>query len=105
MPKSQIKAIHCGADPMTWRKRASSSDMYGVRSHRDKLGANAKSADEYAADTLALFRKYWPMIEATAAGLLKHEFLSGHDIDTICRRVVRGQHLKRSQHDRQDRRQ
>lgn len=88
-------AIHCSADPMTWRKRASYSDMYGVRWHRNKLGAKAKSAAEYAADTLALVRKYWPMIAAVAARLLKAEFLSGHDIDAICRRVVRGQHLKK----------
>jgi hypothetical protein len=93
------EAVHKGDDPMTWRKLASNADVSIARFHMYRL-AKSKAWNEYAADTLVLIRKHWPMIEAVAADLLKHETLSGFDIDDICRsvarRVVRKQHLKRA---------
>jgi len=43
---------------------------------------------------LAFVRKYWHLVEAVAAALLKDETISGRDVGDICRRVVRRQHLK-----------
>lgn len=86
--------IHQGNDPMKWRDRASSSDMWIARHHRRRLGHKAKSWEEYEQETLALLRKLWRMVEAVAARLLKDEVLSGYDLDLICRGVVRRQHLK-----------
>ena len=90
------EAIHKGDDPMTWRKLASRADMEIARIHRNALDRAERPWDEYEADALALIRKHWPMIEAVAADLLKHETLSGFDIDDVCRRVVRRQHLKKA---------
>jgi hypothetical protein len=96
--------VMCIAGPMAqaemrgdytrWRDHASNSDMEIARRHRRELGNEAKSWEEYEQETLRLVRKYWAMIEAVAAKLLKEETLSGYDIDAICRRVVRRQHLK-----------
>jgi hypothetical protein len=66
-----------------------------ARDHRRELGGAAKPWEQYAKETAALVEKYWPMIEAVAARLMKVDFLSGWQIDDICRRVVRRQHLNR----------
>lgn len=91
------EAIHMGDDPSTWRKLASgaSGDMGVAGRHRVALGDKAKSYDAYEADALMLVKKFWPMIEAVAAELQKRNFLSAYDMDLICRRVVRRQHLTR----------
>lgn len=78
-----------------WRQHASPSDMRIARRHRGKLGDAAKSWEQYEKETAALVNKHWPMIEAVAARLMKVDFLSAYDIDSICQRVVRRQHLKR----------
>jgi hypothetical protein len=90
------EAEHKGDDPMTWRKRASSADMSIARHHRELIGNKARPWEEYERETLALIREHWSMIEAVAAELLKHETLSGFDIDDVCCKVVRRQHLKRA---------
>lgn len=72
----------------TWRSRASPSDLSVMRYHRRNI-KRPKSVEEYAADTLALVNKHWPMIEAVAAALLKDETLSGGDVDDVCQRVAR----------------
>ena len=83
------------ADPLTaWRKLASPSDMSGARLGRRKLGETAKSWPEYASECLELVRQYWAMIEAVAKALVQKETLSGYEVDSICQRVVRRQHLK-----------
>ena len=66
-----------------------------ARYHRRELGGAAKPWEQYAKETAALVDKHWPMIEAVAARLMKVDFLSGGQVDDICRRVVRRQHLKR----------
>jgi hypothetical protein len=98
------EVIMCIAGPMAdanergditkWRAQASSSDMSIARHHRRELGDAAKSWEEYEQDTAALVNKYWPLIEAVAARLTKVSFAGAHEIDAICRRVVRRQHLK-----------
>lgn len=91
-PMAQAELID--RDGTQWRQYASSPDMSIARHHRRELGDAAKSWEHYEQETLTLVRKFWPMIEAVAARLLKEKFLSGYDIDNICRRVVRRQHLK-----------
>jgi hypothetical protein len=82
-------------DPLTaWRTLASPSDMQGARFGRRTLGESAKSWPEYASECLELVRRYWAMIEAVADTLLEKETLSGADVNSICQRVVRRQHLK-----------
>jgi ATP-dependent Zn protease len=99
-----VEIVMCIAGPMAqaemqgdytrWREHASSADMAIARRHRGDLGDEAKSWEEYEQEALRLVRKYWTMIEAVAARLLKLNTLSGYDIDAICRRVVRRQHLR-----------
>ena len=98
------EVVMCIAGPMAqaemqgdytrWRDHASNSDMEIARRHRRELSDEAKSWEEYEQEALRLVRKYWAMIEAVAARLLKVNTLSGYDIEAICRRVVRRQHLK-----------
>jgi ATP-dependent Zn protease len=98
------EVVMCIAGPMAhaelqgdctkWSEHASNSDMSIARRHRRELGDAAKSWEEYEQETLRLVRKYWAMIEAVAAKLLKVNTLSGNDVGDICRRVVRRQHLK-----------
>jgi hypothetical protein len=80
-------------DGTDWRKHASSADVSIARRHRGKLGDAAKSWGQYEEDTAALVNKYWAMIEAVAARLMKVDVMDANDIDSICRRVVRQQHL------------
>jgi hypothetical protein len=75
-----------------WKSKASASDMRNARHHPSKLGDAAKSWEEYERDTEKLVNKYWPMIEAVADRLMKVDFVSGYEIDSICQRVVRRQH-------------
>jgi len=99
------EVIMCFAGPMAdaehlgdctkWREHASNSDMSIARYHRHELGYAAKSWEEYEQEALKLVRKYWAMIEAVAARLLKVNTLSGYEISDICRRVVRRQHLQK----------
>jgi hypothetical protein len=99
------EVVMCIAGPMAhakllgditdWREHASNADMSIARYHRGKLGDAAKSWDRYAQDTAALINKHWPMIEAVAARLMKVDLLNAREIDDICRRVVRRQHLRR----------
>jgi hypothetical protein len=90
------EAEHKGVDPMTWRDLASAADMSIARDHMRPLGAKARSWEEYERETLALIREHWPKIEAVAADLLEHETLSGFDIDDICCKIVRRQHIKKA---------
>jgi hypothetical protein len=78
-----------------WRECASSADIAIARRHMGKLGGKAKSWEQYVEDTAALVNKYWKMIEAVAARLTQVEFLDGRQIDNICQRVVRRQHLNK----------
>ena len=89
MAEAELRGDYTG-----WREYASPSDMRNARYHWGKLGDAAKSWEEYEQEALRLVRKHWAMIEAVAARLLKVNTLSGYDIDAICRRVVRRQHLK-----------
>jgi hypothetical protein len=100
------EVVMCIAGPMAhakllgditdWREHASNGDMSIARYRRGKLGDAAKSWDRYAQDTAALINKHWPMVEAVAARLIKVAFLDAGEIDSICRRVVRRQHLRRA---------
>jgi hypothetical protein len=90
------EAKHKGVDPTTWREFASPADMSIARDHMRPLGTKARSWEDYARETLALIREHWQMIEKVAADLLEHETLSGFDIDDICCKVVRQQHLKKA---------
>ena len=65
-----------------------------ARYHRRELGDAAKSWEDYEQDAAALVNKYWTMIEAVAARLIKVSFVGAQDIDAICQRVVRRQLLK-----------
>jgi hypothetical protein len=89
-----VEAKHQGHGCEQWRKHASSRDMSIARHHLSKLGDKAKSSDQYEQDTAALINKHWPQVEAVAARLMKVDFVGGDEIDGICRRVVRRQHLK-----------
>jgi hypothetical protein len=89
-----VEAKHQGDGCEQWRKHASSGDMSIARRHRSKLGDKAKSWDQYEQDTAALINKHWPKVEAVAARLMKVDFVGVDEIDGICRRVVRRQHLK-----------
>jgi hypothetical protein len=95
---AMAEAVHREhANPLTtWREFASPSDMRGARQGRSKLGEAVKTWPEYASECLELVRRHWMMIEAVADALLKKETLSGYDVDAICQRVVRRQHLKTS---------
>jgi hypothetical protein len=77
-----------------WRQRASSGDMSIARHHRKELGDKAKSWEQYAEECATLVNKHWPMVEAVAARLMKVDLLDAREIDHICQRVVRRQHLK-----------
>jgi hypothetical protein len=78
-------------DGTQWRSLASGSgDMRNMRYARRNL-ARPKSWPKYEQQALTLVRKFWPMIEAVAARLLKDETLSGGDVDSICQRVRRQQ--------------
>jgi hypothetical protein len=98
------EVVMCIAGPMAeakylgditgWREHASSADMSIARRHRAKLGDAAKSWDQYKQDTAALIDKHWPMVEAVAARLMKVDLLDAREIDSICQRVVRRQHLR-----------
>ncbi len=91
-------ALHTHGDASRWREEASSSDMANARLWRERLGEKAREWPDYERETAKLVRKFWSMIEAVAKALLKRDFVSGYDIDTICTRVARGdvrrQHLK-----------
>ena len=80
---------HLAGDYAKWRTYASSGDMSSARWHRRQLGIRAKDWAEYEADTYALVRKHWDMIEAVAARLLQDETISGSDVDDICVRIAR----------------
>ena len=97
------EVVMCIAGPMAdaklqghtdWRSKASSSDMSIARSYKGKLGDAAKSWEQYEEETAALVDKHWPLIEAVAACLMKVDFVGASEIDSICCRVVRRQHLK-----------
>jgi hypothetical protein len=90
------EAVHLRyADPLTaWRELASPADMHGARLGRSKLGEEVKTWPEYTSECLELVRRHWLMIEALADALLKKETLNGYDVDSICQRVARRQHLK-----------
>ena len=74
---------------------ASSSDMGIARHHRGELGEAAKPWEDYEREAAALVDKYWPMIEAVAARLMKVDYVTGHEVDTICARVARQEHAKK----------
>jgi hypothetical protein len=87
-------------DDRTWRElEGTVGDRRSVAFARRKLGDKARGVEEYEAECGALIRRYWPMIEAVAAKLMKEETLSGGDVYDVCwrtiRSVVRRQHLKR----------
>lgn len=92
----------CAVEP--WRKFVSSSDLSIARSQRNALGKRAKEWSEYEQETLTLVEKFWPMIEAVAARLLKDETISGLMVDEICQRVARRQLAGPRKQSRQERR-
>ena len=77
-----------------WRELASSSDMSIARHHRRELGDKTKAWEHYVEETRVLVDRHWSLIEAVAARLMKVDFVGVGEIDRICRRVVRRQHLK-----------
>jgi hypothetical protein len=77
-------------DGTQWRSFVSDGDMRNMRYAQRNL-ARPKSWPQYEQQALTLVRKFWPMIEAVAARLLKDETLSGGDVDSICQRVRRHQ--------------
>ena len=81
-------------DIKNWRVFASRVDKSIARDHRAKLGDAAKSWGEYEQETAALINKHWPKVEAVAARLMKVDFVGAGEIDAICCRVVRRQHLE-----------
>jgi hypothetical protein len=101
----RAEVVMCIAGPMAhakllgnindWRIHASSSDMAIAGRHRSQLGDAGKSWKQYEDDAERLVNKHWPFIEAVAARLMKVDFVDAYQIDSICRRVVRRQHLKR----------
>jgi hypothetical protein len=87
------------ADGTDWRELWSGGDKRCAAYSRSKLGQQARSLEEYAAECKTLVERHWLMIEAVAARLVTEETLSGNDVYAICwraaRNVVRRQHLKR----------
>jgi hypothetical protein len=67
--------------------------MRTARHHRRALGDTAKSRKDYEREAAALVDKYWSMIEAVADRLMKVDFISGDEVDSICGRVARRQHF------------
>jgi hypothetical protein len=97
----RAEIVMCLAGPMAeeklrnqnWQGLASSSDMNNARYARGELGDAAKSWEEYEQEAVALVHKYWPMIEAVAARLMKVDWIGGHEVDDICGRVALRQRL------------
>jgi hypothetical protein len=84
-------------DGSRWDDREGvSSDVRHIAADRRRLGRDARSHDEYAAECKALITKHWPMIEAVANRLLKEEIIGGSEVYLICERVAR--HVVRRQH-------
>jgi hypothetical protein len=77
-----------------WRRLASSLDKSIASGHRGRLGGAAKSWEEYENDTAALVNEHWAKIGAVAARLMEVDVVGASEIDRICQRVVRRQHLK-----------
>jgi hypothetical protein len=97
------QVVMCIAGPMAdakvqghtdWRSEASGPDKSIARRYNGKLGDAAKSWEQYEEETAALVDKHWAKIEAVAAHLMKVDFVGASEIDSICQRVVRRQHLK-----------
>ena len=81
-------------EPDEWKKFASSGDMENARYNRKKLGTNAKSWEQYTDETCALIRKHWAMIEAVAKALKEKGHLHAQQVENICNRLARRQHVK-----------
>ncbi len=86
--------IGFGGEPSEWKKKASSADIDIARHQRRKLGDKAKSWEQYEVACLAKLQQFWPMVEAVAERLKKDQMLPVNEIESICRRVARRQHLK-----------
>ena len=80
-------------DWKNWKSRASGADIRLARNHRGQI-ERPKTWEQYEAQTHAMLLQFWPMIEAVAAALTRHGFLDAGEVDRICGRVVRRQHLK-----------
>jgi len=81
-------------EPDEWKKFASSGDMGNARRNRKKLGTNAKSWEQYTDETCALVREHWAMIEAVAKALKEKGYLHAQQVESICNRLARRQHVK-----------
>jgi hypothetical protein len=100
----RAEILVCFAGPMAeaklrnqedWRSLASGSDMRIAQHHRGELGEAARPWEEYEREAAALVDKFWPMIEAVAARLMKVEYLRGSEVDDICGRVARQQRFNK----------
>jgi hypothetical protein len=76
-----------------WKSWASGPDIRIARDHRGQI-ERPETWEHYEGLTHAMLLKFWPMIEAVAAALVRHGFLDAGEVDRICVGVVRRQHLK-----------
>jgi hypothetical protein len=89
--------MHCNRNDLTpwkdWKSAASNSDIRIARDHRGEI-ERPETWEHYETLTHEMLLKYWPMVQAVAAALMRRKFLDAREVDSICGRVVRRQHLK-----------